>query len=241
MDCSEKGLEQVLPLLVEAQHGLSNITAREENPHTGSKYVTLAEWVDAIRTECKRVGLGVVQHSTLDQKDLGDGNNILGVTVQTYLLSKSEYLSFGGKFVPLSEKADKSNRPQKMAGAVTYARRYALTELFFVASTNEDTDGADHSQDEAVEIRRVEDAQKKAPEAWEGSLAKIDHKSRMELIDGLIEICREKPELEGIVQQFEASARPTEKNSFGAARSLIRAVSRATGTTPEILISEVIE
>lgn len=97
------------------------------NPHFRSKYVTLDDTIEAINKFAPKHGLSYTQIPVTSE---------IGVGVITVVMHESgEYIEFEPFTLPL----DKKNA-QGSGSALTYARRYALSSAFGIAS-DEDDDG----------------------------------------------------------------------------------------------------
>lgn len=104
-----------------------------DNPFFNSKYVPLESVVQTIDNALKDTGLTYTQSATS-----GSDNTI---TVYTQLMHKSgQYIFFDGLTLPAVKK-----NPQAFGSAVTYARRYALSTVFGIASDIDD-DGNEATQ-----------------------------------------------------------------------------------------------
>lgn len=97
------------------------------NPHFKSKYVPLDNVVGVIHTYASKHGLSYTQMPITTEQ---------GVGVITIIMHESgEHIEFPPFTLPLDKKT-----PQGAGSALTYARRYALSSAFGIAS-DEDDDG----------------------------------------------------------------------------------------------------
>lgn len=97
------------------------------NPFFKSKYVPLENVIDAIHTVGSKHGLSEMTYPAISENGLEYG---VGVVI-THL--SGQYI----QFPPVTLKPDK-NTPQGVGAAMTYARRYALSSAFGIASETDD-------------------------------------------------------------------------------------------------------
>jgi len=92
------------------------------------RYADLEATLGACKPMLAANGIAVMQHpvSTAD-----------GVGVHTWLIGHGEKMDCGEFVLPLE-----GQTPQKAGGAITYARRYALTSLFGLAQEDDDANAA---------------------------------------------------------------------------------------------------
>lgn len=101
------------------------------NPFFKSKYVPLENVIDAIHTVGSKHGLSEVTYPAVSENGLEYG---VGVVITH---SSGQFI----EFPPVTLKPDK-NTPQGVGAAMTYARRYALSSAFGIASeTDDDANG----------------------------------------------------------------------------------------------------
>lgn len=103
------------------------------NPFFKSKYVPLENVVDAIHTIGSQHGLSEMTYPAVSENGTEFG---VGVIITH---SSGQFI----QFPPITLKPDK-NTPQGVGSAMTYARRYALSSAFGIASETDD-DGNDIS------------------------------------------------------------------------------------------------
>ena len=218
-----EALAKVSPILFLVQQDLKNLKAETDNPHLETKYVPLPQWINAIRSACKKHGMTISQSS-----DFAFRGEMPGVEVYTYLDAAGGSLAYGPLFVPISEKNDRLNRPQKTAAAATYARRYQLMEIFFVSSDIDDTDAADSQPPEAEPQREPE---------WQAYLRHLNSRNHTELARMILE-AYEVPFKDAALKQLP-NWNPD--SSLGGIVSLVKAVSRAIGVGPEQIIKDVMK
>jgi hypothetical protein len=92
------------------------------------RYADLEATLDACKPVLSALGLAVMQMPVSDERGLG---------VHTVIIGYGKTLDCGSFTLPLE-----AQTPQKGAGAVTYARRYALTALFGLAQEDDDANAA---------------------------------------------------------------------------------------------------
>lgn len=102
------------------------------------RYADLEATLDACKPVLAEHGIAVMQSPVSH-----DG----GVGVHTVLIGHGETLDCGEFVLPLE-----GNTPQKAAGAITYARRYALTAIFGLAQEDDDANAAS-APDRATEAQ----------------------------------------------------------------------------------------
>lgn len=95
------------------------------NPFFKSKYVPLENVVEVIHQTASKHGLSELTYPAQDETSVGVG------VIITH--SSGQYI----KFPPVLLKPDK-NTPQGVGAAITYARRYALSSAFGIASETDD-------------------------------------------------------------------------------------------------------
>lgn len=112
--------------LSKAQQEMASAKKNAENPFLKNKYADLAAVTDAIKDPLAKNGLSYVQYSESDEHD----KNYI---VTTLMHSSGEWIS--GRMKLFIQKQDM----QGFGGAITYARRYALSAM--VGLPQEDDDG----------------------------------------------------------------------------------------------------
>ena len=117
------------------------------NPFFKSKYVPLENVVEVIHQTASKHGLSELTYPAQDETSVGVG------VIITH--SSGQYI----KFPPVLLKPDK-NTPQGVGAAITYARRYALSSAFGIASETDD-DGNSISGNESKPKPKVKTANAK--------------------------------------------------------------------------------
>lgn len=124
--------DKIIPAWIEALHEVGAVT-QDSSGHHG-KYATLGACLDAVKPVLKERGLAVQQYNTESER---------GVRVVTRIWHESgQWLEDGGLTMPAP------SDPQKVGGAVTYARRYALTTFFAITTRDDDGQEATDSMSE---------------------------------------------------------------------------------------------
>lgn len=122
---TSESTEQIFKALSEFRKVLKQPLKDANNPFFNSKYVPLESVVAVIDEAIKDTGLSYVQEAT------SDGNTVL---VATYIFHTSgEFITFDPLALPSTK-----NDAQGIGSAVTYAKRYALSAVFGVASDPDD-------------------------------------------------------------------------------------------------------
>jgi hypothetical protein len=101
------------------------------------RYADLEATLDACRPILAANGIALLQMPVN-----GDG----GIGVHTLLIGHGEQMDCGTFTLPME-----GQTPQKAAGAITYARRYALTALFGLAQEDDDANAASATKAHAAE------------------------------------------------------------------------------------------
>lgn len=107
--------------LLEVQKKIGPLKKDAKNPFFNSKYATLEQVLDCLKGPLFNAGLSVTQSTHED--------NLL--TVVAHISGESRSYTY-----PLACKDQ--NDPQKMGAAVSYARRYSLQGIFFMAAEDDD-------------------------------------------------------------------------------------------------------
>ncbi len=110
------------------------------NPHFKSSYVTLNEVLDKVKKPLNDAGVLIIQKGT-SQWEAGKGYVESGLT--TELVDTTDDTSVSS-FIPFVGVSDM----QKLGGAITYARRYALISM--LGLEDEDDDGNTASKPKGV-------------------------------------------------------------------------------------------
>lgn len=122
-----ENLGKLAEALAKAQSEITHADANSFNPHFKSKYANLASVWQAIRKPLSSNGLAVAQ---------GLQNDGAHTYLETTLLHSSGE-SIKSKY-PILLAKDQIENPQKLGGAVSYARRYALAAMVGIAQMEED-------------------------------------------------------------------------------------------------------
>ncbi len=119
--------------LLEFQKLGISIRKDKRNPHFKNDYASLNEVLDKVKPELNKLGVVVIQRPCTDYLE----TSLYDTEDDTAIVS----------FVPYINATDM----QKLGGAITYARRYALVSM--LALEDEDSDGNDavgHVKDKTV-------------------------------------------------------------------------------------------
>lgn len=117
-------IDKFAEALAKAQGEMKNAVLNKVNPHFKSRYADLAAVRDATIPVLSAHGLAIVQYTALSD---------LGLTLKTRIMHVSgQYME---SEYPLPIAADK---PQVMASAMTYARRYCWTAMCGISSEDDD-------------------------------------------------------------------------------------------------------
>ena len=133
--------KHVSAALVAAQSKIRNVPFDSTNPHFGSKFVSLAAVLDAVRPILSAHGLALFQPAST-------ANGMVQVST-VFMHESGEQVAFPPLALPITEKTT----AQALGSMVTYLRRYSLTAAVGIAG-DEDTDGNDVSQPVAQPVRR---------------------------------------------------------------------------------------
>lgn len=122
---------KVSAALVAAQGEIGNVPFDSTNPHFGSKFVSLAAVLSAVRPVLAKHGIGLHQPASTV-------NGL--VQVQTVFLHASgEQVSFPALAMPIGDKMT----AQQLGSTITYLRRYSLTAALGIAGDEDDDGNAD--------------------------------------------------------------------------------------------------
>jgi hypothetical protein len=119
---------KVSAALVAAQSEIGNVPFDSVNPHFGSKFVSLAAVLAAVRPVLNRHGIMLMQPAATE------GNVVRVQTV--FLHSSGEQVSLPALTMPMTDKMTAQN----CGSVVTYLRRYSLCAALAIAG-DEDEDG----------------------------------------------------------------------------------------------------
>lgn len=121
-------MKSLLAKMLLVQKALKPIPKDETNPHFKSKYFDINGVVAQLRPILNDVGLIVVQPLDKD-----------GITTIVTDAESGELMAYS---FPIPETQDL----QKLGGAITYLRRYALVSLFLLEAEDDDGNSASQSQ-----------------------------------------------------------------------------------------------
>lgn len=120
--------------LVKAQSEYNKLIKDSENPFFKSKYADLSACIYSVKDALYKNGLSVVQGT----KVVGE-RNILETTISH---TSGEWISGEYLIIPVK------NDPQSMGAAMTYARRFTLCGMLFIAAQDDDGETA-HGRNQA--------------------------------------------------------------------------------------------
>lgn len=124
-----ESLKNIAPAIKRAQAAIIGVVADASNPFFKRKYATLGASWGAIRDPLQKEGISLVQTMGFIPG--------AGPTLITTLLHESgEYIS-GEQPV-----CAKSDNPQEMGSAISYARRYGLSAIVSLVEMDDDGEGA---------------------------------------------------------------------------------------------------
>ena len=130
-----ESIKTILPLMIEAQAEMPQLSKDRDNPHAKSKYVTLDNILGNLLPLLNARDILLTQIPVEDH----DGSNHR-IGVETVFLHKDgEYIKYPPVFYDF-EKGGRMNLTQSVGSIISYARRYALTSILAL-STAEDDDG----------------------------------------------------------------------------------------------------
>ena len=137
-----ESIDQIVPAFLKTLAQLENLPRDAVNPYYQSGYTKLDTTLDVLRPAFALNGLGITQWTT---SEIVDSHYYVGV--ETVVFHESGQWLSGRYVMPVEKRKAKGAPPeeaeptaQTAAGAVTIARRYALSALAFVAS-EDDLDG----------------------------------------------------------------------------------------------------
>lgn len=118
--------------LLEFQKLGISIKKDKRNPHFKNDYASLNEVLDKVKTELNKLNVVIIQNP-LDE----------GLST---ILYDTEDETFISSVVPYINPTDM----QKLGGAITYARRYALVSMLALEDEDDDGNTASHDKDKSV-------------------------------------------------------------------------------------------
>lgn len=128
MERSEK-ITTISKALLAAQKKIEKAIKDSDNPHFRSKYAGLPEVIDACKDQLNAEGIIVLQPIISSPE---------GNFVETTLIHSDSGEFFTSKMQLILDKVNM----QGFGSAVTYARRYAISSLIFLASEDDDGESA---------------------------------------------------------------------------------------------------
>lgn len=207
--------KNIYEALVAAQKEFGQVTKGSVNPAFKSRYADLADVANVVIPVLSQHGVAVLHYMV--------GESLSAMRTEFHHAASDTLVACD---VPLI--FDRNNM-QGMKSATTYAKRIGLESLSGIAP--EDDDGNAARQGNPQEPPKTT-----APPEWEGWLAKQGHVEQVRLIDAALKAFDYRGGIESIREQVVAAGRPTEKTSFGAARSAIKSIARLAEVTPENVI-----
>ena len=146
-------IDKIAPAWVAALQGVADVTKDSEGHH--GKYASLAACLATVKPQLGNHGLAVQQYNRP-----GEGGKVVVVTRIWH--ESGQWLEDEGLAMAAP------NDPQKVGGAVTYARRYSLTTFFAIATEDDDGHAAtEHMRSSRQQAPRQE-AHQEAPQARRG-------------------------------------------------------------------------
>ena len=143
MNFKSESLKALAPALVKAQKSMGVAVKDSKNPFFRSNYADLSAVIDAAMPAFNAEGIAILQLNDV-------GTNGLPV-VQTVLLHESgEYI---GSNTPVI--VAKSNDPQALGSAISYARRYGLQSTVTLKSSDDDGEAAMGRASQAKAVAQV--------------------------------------------------------------------------------------
>jgi hypothetical protein len=126
MECSQetKDLDEAISLV---QQEVKKAIKDKKNPHLKNEYASLESIIDVLRPITSKHGISIMQYPEYD------GTNYL---LRTRIAHKS-----GQFIISVMPLLIAIVDMQKFGSAITYARRYALSSIFCIATGEDDDDG----------------------------------------------------------------------------------------------------
>jgi hypothetical protein len=225
--------KSIYAALVAAQKEFGQVKKGSVNPAFKSRYADLADVATVVIPTLSEHDVAVMHYM------VGEGLSIMRTEFYHAPSATKVWCD-----VPLI--FDRANM-QGQKSATTYAKRIGLESLSGLAPEDDDGNAArqgkpsaapEKSSDAYLASFATQTEKPTAPPEWEGWLAHLAHADRVQLIDQVIKVHSEFEAVEAIREQVVASGKPTEKTSFGAARSVINAVARAVNADPVAVIKK---
>ncbi len=130
-----ESIKTILPLMIEAQAEMPQLSKDRNNPHAKSKYVTLDNILGNLLPLLNARDILLTQ---IPVEEHDDHSHRIGVET-VFLHKDGEYIKYPPVFYEF-EKGGRMNLTQSVGSIISYARRYALTSILAL-STAEDDDG----------------------------------------------------------------------------------------------------
>lgn len=169
-DNAGTGQTNALLAFANAQRNIGKIAKTGKNPHFNSKYVELSALIDATQDALEANHLFVIQTPQMNEQS--------DFVLETLIMHENGSLA-ARSIWPI--KAKDMNDPQKVGGAMTYARRYSLMALMNVAGDDDDgnlaSQPAKPEPNDELKSLLVENAVK--PEDFKARLQKEYKKSKL--------------------------------------------------------------
>lgn len=128
--------------LVKFQGMITAVPKDSTNPFFKMKYASLGSIMEHIRTPMLKCGLAVTQGG----ESLTDGH----IVIETTLMHESG--EFVSTLLPIKPKSDD---PQGMGSAITYARRYGISAILGIVADEDDDAETDKAKAAKAEPRKV--------------------------------------------------------------------------------------
>lgn len=130
--------KELLPAYQAFQAEIKHPLRTADNPFYSSKYTPLDALIDHVKPVMKKNGLYFAQEVCSDDNGIG--------VITTIFHTSGEYM----QSAPFSMGVSKKD-PQAYGGAITYARRYALSAMLGIASnSDDDAEGASHEPEKPL-------------------------------------------------------------------------------------------
>jgi hypothetical protein len=118
--------------LLEFQKLGISIKRDKRNPHFKNEYASLNEVLDKVKPELNKMGVVIFQ----EPQERGLETRLVDTEDDSFVVST----------VPFINPTDM----QKLGGAITYARRYALVSMLALEDEDDDGNKASHDKDKSV-------------------------------------------------------------------------------------------
>jgi hypothetical protein len=125
---TSENIDKLAPALAKAQAEAKIANKSSTNPFLKNKFASLSDCMEATRPSLKANGLALIQGGYIQ------GENVY-VTLTRFLHTSGQWLETASPMY--IGKTD----PQSMGSLITYARRYSLTQAFWIDSGELDDDG----------------------------------------------------------------------------------------------------